>query len=369
MSLMKIFSAYSPQCLNLGAVLLYNLVWRILKNGGKEKYLRKAGHSMKKILVVLLITILFLGGCAQTEVTQESETERDIPATTTNKEAETTPAAALQPTVEPTAAQTEEKNETKEVDLGAVEGVFGFADESGKKLITLESETIHTLANPEELDTAIGNNGEVVRIKYVKRQEANSSDTYRQTSHNFNNMAGYIYEAQDGELVKDKSYLLSKGSVIREDALIKLKSTRNPEPEGGYYQKAAAETIGTIEAIKGRKVIDSSLIAETGDNAKICMVVFERIDNGMLASIVYLKDDKVVFKDYPAEYDELSTWRVDAGDRPGLFGVLFLANSNEGLLLGLTWAGPEGESIFILKDTNGALEETGLKAGRYWAPL
>ena len=287
---------------------------------------------MKKILVVLLITILFLGGCTQTEVT-------------------------------------EEKSETKEVGFGAMEGVFGFADESGKKLITLESETIHTLANPEEFNTAIGNNGEVVRIKYVKRQEANSKDTYRQTSHNFNNMAGYIYEAQDGILVTDKSYLLSKDSVISEDALIKLKSTRNPEAESGYYQKVDAETIGKIETIKDRKIIDSSLIAETEDNTKICMVVFERIDNDMLASIVYLKDDKVVFKDYPAEYDEVSTWRVDAGDLPGLFGVQFLANSDEGLLLGLTWAGPEGENIFILKDTNGIFEETGLKADRYWAPL
>jgi len=54
---------------------------------------------MKKILIVLFVTILFLGGCAQTAVNQESGSEKDIPATTANKEAESTPAATLQPTV------------------------------------------------------------------------------------------------------------------------------------------------------------------------------------------------------------------------------------------------------------------------------
>ncbi len=334
----------------------------------KKNTLRKAGLTMKKILIVIFVTILFLSGCAQTAVNQESGSEKETQATATDKETESTSAATLQPTVEPTAKQTEEKTEIKEVDLGALEGLFGFADGSGKKLMTLESENIHTLANPEAFDTAIGNNGETVRIKYVKRQEANSKDTLRQTSQNFDNMAGYIYEVQGGELVPDKTYLLSKSTVVSEDALIKLKSTRNTGSEGGYYQKVDANTLKKIETAKDRKVIDSSLLAETEDKAKICMVVFERIDDGMLASIAYVKDDKVVFKDYPAKYDEQSTWRVDAGDRPGLFGALFLANSNEGLLLGLTWAGPEGENVFILKDVKGALEETGLKSGRYWSP-
>lgn len=307
---------------------------------------------------------MLLGSCTQAEIEQESKPEEDMPATTINKDTESTPDGTLQPTVE----QTEGKNDIEEINFGYLENVFGFAEESGKNLITIQSENSSTLANPQEFNVAIGNNGEIVKVKFVKRQEANSEDTLRQTIYNFNNMAGYIYAAQEGEFIPNKTYLLSKDSIINEDALIKLKSTRNMESIGGYYQKVDTETIEKIEAIKNRKITESSLISETEDNAKICLFVFARKDDDMLASIAYIEGDKVVFKDYPAKYDEMSTWRVDAGDQPGLFEVLFLANSNEGFLLGLTWAGPEGENDFVLKAVNGAFQETDLKSSRYWAP-
>lgn len=155
---------------------------------------------------------------------------------------------------------------------------------------------------------------------------------------------------------------------MNENASVKLKSTRNTESEGSYYKEVDAETVEKIEAIKNGKITESSLISETDENAKICLFVFERKAEDMLASIVYVKGDKVIFKDYPAKYNEMSAWRVDAGDQPGLFEVLFLANSDEGLLLGITWAAPEGENVYILKEVNGVFQETDLKAARYWAP-
>jgi len=51
------------------------------------------------------------------------------------------------------------------------------------------------------------------------------------------------------------------------------------------------------------------------------------------------------------------------------FSVLFVADSEEGVVIGLTWAAPEGEGEFILKEVDGKLEETDIKSGRYWSPL
>jgi hypothetical protein len=246
--------------------------------------------------------------------------------------------------------------------------VFGFADASGKKIITIPNEHGNELENPQDFNIAVGNNGEIIEIEFVKRQEANDKDNARQTMYNFNNMAGYVYEVKAGELIQNKTYLLSKDTIMIENPLFKLKSTKDIESESNYYKKVDLETIKKIETIKNRKIIESNLIAETDDNAKICLFVFERIADDMLASIVYIKGDKVVFKDYPAKYDEMSTWRVDAGDQPGLFEVLFLANSDEGLLLGITWTAPEGENAFVLKEVNGVFQETDLKSGRYCAP-
>ncbi len=331
---------------------------------------------MKKTLIFLIITaIMLLAGCAQADVKQQPETEAvaeetaasqtTINETIINEMTESTSVAASQPAAGPTE---ENEDAVKEVNVGDLENVFGFADESGKKLITVPGENNNTPADPQEFNVAVGNNGEIVGIKFVKRQEANSQDTLRQTTYNFDNMAGAIYEAVDGEFIPNRTYMLSRASVLNEDVLIKLISTRNTEAEGGSFKKADAETIGKIEAVKNRKVVESSLISETEDGAKICLFVFERKGDDMLASIAYIKDDQVVLKDYPAKYDEQSTWRVDAGGQPGLFEVLFLANSNEGLLLALTWAGPEGENEFVLKDVNGTFQDTGLKSGRYWAP-
>ncbi|MNN22802.1 hypothetical protein D3C81_1361790 [compost metagenome] len=109
------------------------------------------------------------------------------------------------------------------------------------------------------------------------------------------------------------------------------------------------------------------MLSESAEE-KIALFVFEREADDMLASIAYIKGDTVLFKDFPAKYDESSTWRVDSGDEPGLFEVLFLAHSDEGLLLGVSWAAPEGENLFVLKETNGVFQDTDLRNGRYWAP-
>ena len=294
---------------------------------------------MKKIGVLIIVVLLFsiLVGCSNAEVQTEAETPNgDI------------------------VEQTEENTKQETIEFKRLENVFGFADESGKRLITIPNENGDKLSDPETFDLALGNNGQMLDIRFAERQEANSLDNYRQSMYNFDNMAGYIYEVIEGEFIPNKAYLLTKASVVDNSTLIGLKPAKAAE--------ADTDTIKKVEAIKSRKITKSSLLSETIDNAKICIFVFERQADDMLASIAYIKDDKVVFKDYPAKYDEMSTWRVDAGDEPGLFEVLFLADSDEGLLLGLTWAAPEGENDFVLKESNGVFEETALSVGRYWSP-
>ncbi|MNI17752.1 hypothetical protein D3C73_711340 [compost metagenome] len=245
--------------------------------------------------------------------------------------------------------------------------MFGFADESGEQLITISDDSGVDLKNPEQFNTAIGNNGELVEIEFVRQQDANEQDNNRQTMNNFNNMAGYIYKAKNGKFIQNKSYLLARDGVIGKNALIAMKSTRDDQSQSEVFLPTDADTIAQIEAIKKRKVTTSSLLSESAEE-KIALFVFEREADDMLASISYIKGDVVLFKDFPAKYDESSTWRVDSGDEPGLFEVLFLAHSDEGLLLGMSWAAPEGENLFVLQEANGVFQDTDLRGGRYWAP-
>ncbi|MNH90501.1 hypothetical protein D3C73_430430 [compost metagenome] len=78
----------------------------------------------------------------------------------------------------------------------------------------------------------------------------------------------------------------------------------------------------------------------------------------------------MVAKDYVADYDPNSTWRVDDGGEvtPDMFSFLFAASTKNGLLLGMEWAGPEGKNAFFLNQTDKALVELEIKGGRYMSP-
>lgn len=310
---------------------------------------------MKKayILIVGLVLTTAIIGCSKSEVQSTWKTKDNVEVSNTKEIVKK--------------EEIEDKTEKGMIDFSQQENVFGFADASEKKLITLPNGN-DSLKNPEEFNVAIGNNGEFINIRFIKEQEPNDKDNSRQSITNFDNMKGYIYEAQDGQLAKDKTYMLSKDTTIKKDALVKLVSTKNANSASNYYKSVKTETIKKIEALKNKKVKDSQLLAETEDEGKICLFVFERDGDDMLASLSYIKGDKVIIKDYPAKYNENSTWRIDAGDDPGFFEVMFLAESTDGLLLGLTWGAPEGETAYILKEENGVFQETDLACSRYWAP-
>ncbi|RUS48950.1 hypothetical protein [Cohnella sp. AR92] len=301
------------------------------------------------IAIAGVAALALLAGCSKEEENQPAAPSIATAAPTPTATATVTPAGA-------------------KIELSLLENAFGFANESGDRLIALQDGEGVKLADPERFAEAIGHNGEKVEIELVGWQDANDQDTNRQTMYNFDNMAGYVYRAKDGKLIPNKSYLLVKDGVVGERSLTELKSTIDEQSSSGDYLPVDAGTIARIEAIKKRKIAQSRLLSES-DKEKVALFVFERQGDDMLASIAYVSGDKVLFKDFPAVYQENGTWRVDGADDPGLFEVLFLAHSDEGVLLGMSWGAPEGENLFVLREADGKLQDTDLQNGRYWAPV
>lgn len=52
---------------------------------------------------------------------------------------------------------------------------------------------------------------------------------------------------------------------------------------------------------------------------------------------------------------------------PDLFRILFAAKADDGLLLGMTWLGAEGETTLLLKQSEEGLEELPILFYRYTA--
>ena len=130
-------------------------------------------------------------------------------------------------------------------------------------------------------------------------------------------------------------------------------------------QSAAAE----LEAEKGRAIQNSWLLAGLGEGAGFYLVLFEPEGEDLLASVVVSGPEGLLSKDYPAQLNGGSAWRVDDGGTmdPSLFQLMFAAEDAQGLALGVSWLGAEGESTVILRQNGSALEETGPSLYRYTA--
>jgi len=265
-----------------------------------------------------------------------------------------------------------------ELNFDNISMAFGFSDLTGNRLLVVENVQEEgfdydgpNYEDPAHYTLAIGPYSELVHISYSDWQDETAENDYRDAAYNFDNLSGYVYTTVNGQLLPDNTYVLTTEGLLA-GALIKLLPP-SQQPGGSYgYVPPTMMDAGTedyIRAIKGREVQWGELLAETEDGGQIGMVLFERLGDDMLFSIVYIDGDNVLFWDCPGQYDDISTWRVDMGDEPGAFTPLILARLENELMLLLTWRAPEGELIVVLNESNGRLVETSDYAyGRYLSP-
>ena len=128
-----------------------------------------------------------------------------------------------------------------------------------------------------------------------------------------------------------------------------------------------------MTVIKKRELIRCSLIARTSNALEVLAIQFVNVDSSALASlVVVVADTSFLFRDFPAVYRNggESTWRVDDEGvlSPTSFDVLFVAESPDGLVIAITWAGAEGEDSYLLRTDSAASLRTLSKAYRYWSP-
>jgi len=207
--------------------------------------------------------------------------------------------------------------------------------------------------DPDAFSLAVGPYGEIWPIYFSHWQDEKIGNNGRENAGNFSRLPGFVFAQKEWKLRKNRTYLLTDMGPLL-DSIIAI----GPSGWMGNYPPLADETIESIEKYKERKVAWTKTLAVTkvGDGL-IGLVVFERQGNDMLFSIVYMDEEKVLFWDNPAEYDEISTWRVDAGEMPGDFTPILLARFGEGLIMMLTWSAPESEIALTLYEEDGVLVE------------
>lgn len=206
-------------------------------------------------------------------------------------------------------------------------------------------------------------------MKFIKWQEGTADSNGREMSHNFANLAGYLYMVEEGIATPDETYYLTDQAEFNEDSLILVDGTEVKQTQAVVEESVQQR----ITASKSRDIQHISKLADLTEDRQLYLVQFIRLDQDMLFSIVLADKDELTFMDYPAviQGDEYSVWRVDDGGEvlPEMFSILFAAESKNGPILGLNWWGSEGVNTFFLNKEGYTFKEMDIHYGRYISPL
>jgi hypothetical protein len=335
-----------------------------------DDYKQEKKMKNKLFLLISILALLALFGtaalCNQCGIITAANITSSV-ATENNTSETTSTATSANDTVAETTSESETVAETASessggislIDFSKLAPVFAIANEPGEKLISYHIDA--GVTKFEELNGAIGEDGQFYTIEYVSKQSANDQDSGRVVSANFDNMEGYVYKTVEKNLTANNSYYLCNSGLINKENLLSTVTAG--------IAVLDEETKTQIKDIKGRGVQDGWIIDEYSDGTQVLIIVFKPDGNNLLMSIVLKTADGIKFMDYPVVSDGQSAWRVDDGGKidPKLFSILFTAPTNEGLLTVINWAGAEGENTMALLQSADELSQLPWEVYRYWS--
>lgn len=233
---------------------------------------------------------------------------------------------------------------------------FGFSNENGSKVLAFEENV-----NAENLTQTIDNEGKTTPIKFETNQKGNESGVNLVPT-NFKNCVGKVFSVTNKKVNTDLSCVIFNDVFLRNHSLVPFKTLAQPTKiDEANKTKIATE--------RKRKIKEAWKIAKLG-NESAYIVIFEAKKDSVLASLV-VGGTSYIYRDYPAKYDEGSTWRVDDGGEFPNDAIRILAvfrNQANVLEIITEWAGAEGANIEYAKANKNKFETT-KEASRYWGAL
>ena len=214
-------------------------------------------------------------------------------------------------------------------------GGFGLQDQSGSRLLLIPN-----VARPELLKTALCSGGRRVPVQFARRQIAGTNTNGRQTSTNFDKLAGSVFTVVGNPVVPDAFCFLASDSLLAGSTILSFTAPDSP---------GACRQPDRFAKLRDRPVVHCWLIARLSLEREVVLVEFERRGKDALASLVLVDGARVLFADYPAEFRGAGQdlWRVDDGGVLSPSGLRVVCALQRGGVYGLgtAWAGAEGQLL------------------------
>ena len=309
--------------------------------------MKKKGTG-KKIAVTILGCLCI---CALALLLLTSgKTEAPAPTEAPTLPPETTAAPTEAPTETPAEVSTEPQTEATQPAVVTIGEVFGFTNGDGQTILIPKLSVLPPV--PEAVTLAVGEYGNILTVEYAGFQEGiREKDTGRMTLDNFENISGHLYTVTEGTAAPGETYYMLDPNTFPRELLLPVAK--------GDHSAADEALLADLTEQTGRSVQDSWLLGTIGGDSSVYLVLFAPQGEELLASIAVQTPDGVLRRDYPASRNGSTAWRVDDSGTmmPDLFRILFAAKADDGLLLGMTWLGAEGETTLLLKQSEEGLEE------------
>lgn len=246
-----------------------------------------------------------------------------------------------------------------EIDYSEFEELaFGFADMDGDSvIITAKPDG----TKGEDYNFGFTSKGKI-DLKFLNSQESSAEDNGRQTAYNFKNLKGELYSVKNNTAPLWEAILFtSKEFVLNRKHL--MKSTPYDSRE------LSMKEIQTIESDKNWTISKTNRMSSY-EVGSLYFIEFEKKKDSVMVSIVWVSDDGNCYLDFPAEYNEMSTWRVDDGGVFDLdyFKIITVFEGRQGIEILTDWIGAEGSSVNYYLGHKGIFEPVA-NAYFYSAPL
>ena len=256
-------------------------------------------------------------------------------------------------------------------------------DDGRQMLVVSETDEDDVFAGirPDSITTCF-HNGRLYPVRYVRKQKRSDESTGRETTQNFPNLGGYVYELISHRLpLTDDDYiynvLLTDKKFAGDFSTVEMRTFVDRDDEGNivyddYAARRMEQTRGDLAKRYGRKIKSIEVVSETSDGEYfVYSVQFENKGTEALGLVALETPEGYSILEEPAEYNEISTWRVDD---EGLYiapHVAGLFRKYDGsLLILLEHLGAEGSNFaFYVAHEDGKLKQYDRVWYFYAAPI
>lgn len=270
----------------------------------------------------------------------------------------------------------------QEMAAKTLEPVYVLSDQFGEKfLLQTDFEGNVAPATPDDL----------TRYKYIifndcyypvqlmgAQLENEAENNYRDTYYNFDNLSGWLYMMQGGRLLEHplNEYDAIEGAVLLVDESYKnsakILELKNRKDGSINIVTVSDELQNKLKEKYGRNIMTVCASAVFGDNSEyqLVNVQFENKGTEALGVTALIENGEIkAVKEFPATYDEMSTWRVDdEGEFNGLWADLVVLE-NGVLTLYTADSGAEGANYQSYVVKGDALCEGNVSTSLYQAPM